>query len=59
MGSTIPLGRDELVISFHGLSIQMTLVSGTVWPQFANCDAILTGLQTSVWGKEMVVGSPE
>ena len=34
MGSTmVPLGGE--LLSSHRLSIQITLVSGTVWPQFA------------------------
>jgi len=46
-GSTmIPFGRD--LVSSHRLSIQTTLVSGTVWPQFAI--QVLTGCQPPIWG---------
>ena len=43
-GSTmVPLGRE--LVSSHRLSIQTTLVSGSLWPQFAM--QVLTGGQKS------------
>jgi len=49
----VPLGRE--LVSSHRLSIQTTLVSGAVWPQFAM--QILTGgCQSPVWGKRWSYG---
>ena len=50
----VPLGR-ELVNSYR-ISIHTTLVSGTVWPQFAM--QLLTGVcQPPYWGKDGRMGS--
>jgi len=47
----VPLGRE--LVSFHRLSIQTTLVSDTVWPQFAMSFDL--GLPPSVCGEGVVV----
>ena len=56
----IPLGRE--LVSSYRLSIQTTLVSGTVWPQFA-MEVLTGGCQPPVWGKgwsyDVRDGSPE
>ena len=44
----MPLGRE--LVSSHRLSIQTTLVSGTVWPQFA-MQVLTGGCQPPVQGK--------
>jgi len=52
----VPLGRE--LVSSHRLSIQTTLVSGTVWPQFAK--QVLTGVGNPQFGSYGVGdGSPE
>ena len=58
--TTVPLDREP--VSSHRLSIQTTVVSGTIWPQFAT--QVLTGgcnLHTPsleegvvVWGRRWV-----
>jgi len=58
MGSTmvvVPLGRE--LVSSHRLSVQTTLESGTVWPQFA-MQFLIGGCLSLVWGEGVGGGSP-
>jgi len=47
VSTMVSLGRE--LVSSQGLSIQSTLVSGTVWPQFAM--QVLTGVANTSMGK--------
>ena len=49
------VGYRELV-SFHRVSVQTTLVSGTVWPKFA-IHVLTGGCQSPVWGRDGRMGS--